>query len=74
MPRELWEDALSKSPDPQEAILRVLAQKTKGRAIDEKERKRLSDMLLRRGFPWSEVRAALAEFCENAAEPDDFDG
>ena len=74
VPRELWEDALSKSPDPREAILRVLAQKTKGRAIDEKERKRLSDMLLRRGFPWSAVRAVLAEFCENAAEPNDFDG
>lgn len=73
VPRELWEEALSKSPDARETILRVLAQKTKGRATGEKERKRLSDMLLRRGFPWSEVRAALAEFCENAAEPDGCD-
>ena len=36
VPRELWEDALSKSPDAQEAIARVIAQKTKGRVLDEK--------------------------------------
>ena len=36
VPRELWEDALSGAPDPQEAIARVIAQKTKGRVLDEK--------------------------------------
>ena len=70
VPRELWEDALSRAPDPQEAIARVIAQKTKGRALDEKGRKRLSDMLLRRGFSWHDVRAALAKFYENATEFD----
>ena len=35
VPRELWADALSKSPDAKETILRVIAQKTKGRALDE---------------------------------------
>ena len=70
VPRELWEDALSKSPDAQEAIARVIAQKTKGRALDEKGRKRLSDMLLRRGFAWRDVRAAIAQISENATEFD----
>ena len=70
VPRELWEDALSVLPEAQETIMRVIAQKTKGRALDEKGRKRLSDMLLRRGFAWRDVRAALARFCENAAEFD----
>ena len=70
VPRELWEDALSKSPDTQEVIARVIAQKTKGRALDEKGRKRLSDMLLRRGFAWRDVRAALAQMSENAPEFD----
>lgn len=70
VPRELWEDALSALPEAQETIMRVIAQKTKGRALDEKGRKRLSDMLLRRGFAWRDVRAALARFCENAAEFD----
>ena len=36
VPRELWEDALSGAPDPQETIARVIAQKTKGRVLDEK--------------------------------------
>ena len=36
VPRELWEDALSKLPDAQEAIARVIAQKTKGRVLDER--------------------------------------
>lgn len=70
VPRELWEEALSALPEAQETIMRVIAQKTKGRALDEKGRKRLSDMLLRRGFAWRDVRAALARFCENAAEFD----
>ena len=68
--RELWEDALAASPDAQETIARVIAQKTKGRALDEKGRKRLSDMLLRRGFAWRDVRAALAAYGENATEFD----
>ena len=63
VPRELWDDA-------QEAIARVIAQKTKGRVLDEKGRKRLSDMLLRRGFAWRDVRAAIAQVSENATEFD----
>ena len=68
--RELWKDALAASPDAQETIARVIAQKTKGRALDEKGRKRLSDMLLRRGFAWRDVCAALAAYGENATEFD----
>ena len=70
VPRELWEDALSGAPDPQETIARVIAQKTKGRALDEKGRKRLSDMLLRRGFAWRDVRAALAQISKDTTEFD----
>ena len=70
VPRELWEDALSGAPDPQETIARVIAQKTRGRALDEKGRKRLSDMLLRRGFAWRDVRAALAQISKDTTEFD----
>lgn len=59
--RELWDEALAEAPDAREGIARVIAAKTKGRAPDERERKRLSDMLLRRGFSWRDVRAALLE-------------
>ena len=68
--RELWEDALAASPDAQETIARVIAQKTKGRTLDEKGRKRLSDLLLRRGFARRDVRAALAAYGENTTEFD----
>ena len=57
--RELWDEALETAPDAQETITRVIASKTKGIAPDEKERKKLSDMLLRRGFAWRDVKAAL---------------
>ena len=43
---------------------------TYARALDEKGRKRLSDMLLRRGFAWRDVRAAIAQISENATEFD----
>ena len=59
VPRELWEDAVDTLPDPAEAIDRFLERKLRGRTPDEKEKKRLSDALLRRGFSWSDVRAGL---------------
>ena len=57
--RELWDEALLDAPDAGETIARVIAAKTKGRALDERERRKLSDLLLRRGFAWRDVKAAL---------------
>ena len=58
MPRDLWDDALDTLPDPAETIDAFLQSKQRG-ALDEKERKRLTEALLRRGFDWSDVRAGL---------------
>ena len=60
VPRELWDEALAAAPDAQETIARVLAARLKGAAPDERERKRLSGLLLRRGFAWRDVREALS--------------
>ena len=57
--RELWDEALDAAPDAAETLSRLIAAKTKGHAPDERERRRLSDMLLRRGFSWGDVRAAM---------------
>ena len=57
--RELWDEALAEAPDAAETIARVIAAKTKGKALDEREYKKLSSMLLRRGFAWRDVKAAL---------------
>ena len=59
VPRELWDDALDSLPDPAESIDRFLEHKLRGKPLDEKEKKRLSDALLRRGFSWSDIRAGL---------------
>ena len=60
VPRELWDEALESAPDPAETIEKVIASRLRGRVPDEKERKKLSDLLLRRGFSWRDVRAALS--------------
>lgn len=58
VPRELWDDALDSLPDPAEAIDGYLHSKRRGE-LDEKEKKRLADGLLRRGFGWSDIKAGL---------------
>ena len=59
VPRELWDEALDSMPDPAESIDRFLQTKLRGKRPDEKEKKRLSDALLRRGFFWPDVKADL---------------
>ena len=68
VPREYWDEALEAAPDPAETIARVIASRTKGRPLDEKERKKLSDLLLRRGFAWRDVKAALSALGANILE------
>ena len=58
VPRELWEDALDTLPDQSEDVDRLLRSRLRGGLPDEKEKKRLTDALLRRGFSWGDVRAA----------------
>lgn len=58
VPRELWDEALAQAPENGEQVDRFLAGKLRGRTPDEKEKKRLTDALLRRGFSWGDVRAA----------------
>jgi len=59
VPRELWDEALEQLPDSAGEIDRFLESKLRGKVPDEKEKKRLSDALLRRGFSWSDVKAGL---------------
>ncbi|MBQ9459903.1 MAG: regulatory protein RecX [Oscillospiraceae bacterium] len=60
VPRELWDEALAEAPEAGVTIARIVEAKTKGGALDEKGRKKLSDYLLRRGFGWSDVKAAIS--------------
>ncbi len=58
VPRELWEEALEELPEDGGQVDAFLRSKLRGRAPDEKEKRRLTNALLRRGFPWGEVKAA----------------
>ncbi|WP_295582860.1 regulatory protein RecX [uncultured Oscillibacter sp.] len=59
VPRELWDGALDTLPDPAAAIGAFLEGKLRGRLPDQREKKRLADALLRRGFAWPDVKAGL---------------
>ena len=68
VPRELWDEALEDFPPAEERIDRFLESKLHGRMPEEKERKRLSDALIRRGFSWGEVREAWRRWGEEPSE------
>ncbi len=68
VPRELWEDALEELPEEGGQVEAFLRSKLRGRTPDEKEKRRLTNALLRRGFPWGEVRAAWRRLGEELQE------
>jgi regulatory protein len=70
IPRELWEDALEELPEEGGQVDAFLQSKLRGRIPDKKEKRRLTNALLRRGFPWGEVRAAWGRLNEAFADDD----
>ena len=59
VPKALWDEALSELPEAGAAIAAYLRRKCPSGTADERERRRLADGLLRRGFSWGEIRPAL---------------
>ena len=68
VPRELWEGALEELPADGGQVDAFLRSKLRGRPPDEKEKRRLTNALLRRGFPWGEVKAAWRRLGEEMQE------
>ena len=61
--RELWDEAIEQNmPEMDDKIDRLVSSKLSGKEPDKKEIKKLTDMLLRRGFSWSEIRNALERY------------
>ena len=60
--RGLWDSALEEMPEAAEILDHMLQKR--GDLSDPKERRRASDALLRRGFSWEQVRAALGRYAE----------
>ena len=63
IPKELWENALVDYPDQTEKILAFLETKL-GDNWDEKDLRRTTDSLLRRGHSYQEIRNALHKYSE----------
>ena len=64
VPKELWDGAMEELPDSAATLDALIQKKCRGQLSDPKEIKRVSDGLLRRGFSWGEVRAALSRYAE----------
>lgn len=62
--RELWDAALEEMPEAAEILDALIRKKCRGELSDPKEKKRVSDGLLRRGFAWSDVKAAMGRYTE----------
>lgn len=62
VPREFWDEALESLEEPDEALDAFLERRFKGQTPDEKERKRASDALARRGYGWSDISAAIRRY------------
>ena len=68
VPCELWDEALEQLPEPEEQIERFLKSKLRGGMPEENQRRKLAAALARRGFEWSDVRAALNRLGAELAE------
>lgn len=62
--RELWDGALEEMPEAEEILDRLIQKKCKGDLSDPREKKRVSSALMRRGFGWGEVKAAMGRYTE----------
>ncbi len=62
IPREFWDEALEDLPEPDDAIDRFLQQRLHGNVLDQKELKKVTDALYRRGHSWSDIKAALTRY------------
>ena len=70
IPKEYWQEVLEDYPDQTEAIVSFLRSRL-GDSWDEKELRRATDALLRRGHSYSEIRRGLQMVCEDDAFPED---
>jgi len=60
--RDLWEDALAELPETDDTVDRLLSQKLKGWDGNDAALQRAQGYLLRRGYSWEEIRAALERY------------
>lgn len=62
VPRQHWEEALEAAEPPEQGIDAFLRSRFKGETPDEKDLKRASDALARRGYRWDEIKEGLRRY------------
>ncbi len=62
--RELWDQAMEEMPEAADVLDELIRKKCRGELADPREKKRISDALLRRGFSWGDVRAAMGRYTD----------
>jgi regulatory protein len=73
VPKSLWEEALEQMPDNGDRVQRFINSRLKGAKPDDRERKKLAEALLRRGFSWDEIKSAISQYEENAENTEEFE-
>lgn len=68
VPKELWDEALEAMPEADETIDRLLRSRLRSAQPDRAELKKATDALLRRGYGWEEIRAAVSRFNSSIEE------
>ena len=63
IPKELWDAAMEQMPEQDAAIDKLLRSRLRGADPDDRAAlKRAADALLRRGFSWDEINAAIERY------------
>ena len=62
--RELWDAAMEELPEPEDILDKLIQKRSRGDLSDPRERRRTCDALLRRGFGWEDVKAAMGRYVE----------
>jgi len=73
IPKEYWDDVLEDYPDQTDKILAFLQKRLK-EDWSEKDLRKATDALLRRGHSYQQIRRALEEFSQNADLQEDMYG
>lgn len=60
--KKLWDNAMEGLTDYQASVERYLSRHLSGTDPDTKEKKKLTDALLRRGFSWEQIRRGFQQY------------
>lgn len=68
IPKALWDEALEAMPETDGTIDRLLRSRLRSPEPDRAELKKATDALLRRGYGWEEIRAAVNRYNSSIEE------